>query len=165
MANKSIMAEPARPAHFMKAHLWSAVAFAWAFAAIKTLTAQISSGGFANGLIGLLMSVCSMFVLALIVALVLALIPLFVTWLVARQYGISSIWYYLAAGALIGAFLYPVTEALRPAAMWGQAAQPVFERGLTEFLVPMTLGGLAAGAVFWRMVGRFIRKADTVTAA
>jgi hypothetical protein len=169
MLNKPSMPDADRGAHFMKGHLWSVVAASWAFAAGKAASthfdgAILASGNLPGLLFQMILVTCSVFAIVLFVAMIVAFIPMLAIWLLAREFSISNVWYYVVAGALSGAALSLVTVFLRSGGFWGPPPDPTFLQTTTGFLLLMTPSGAIGGLVFWWVVGRFMRKAASVKA-
>jgi hypothetical protein len=150
------MADTDRQANVLRAHLWAAVATAWAFAACKTILAGDLSS---VPLVRLLLTACSIFVLVFFLALIAGFLPSLLIWGLARQYAIGAIWYFLAAGAAAGAGLSAVVIALRSDGIFGLPPDPTLYQAMTGVVVLTALSGAIGGFVFWWMAGRFIGKA------
>ncbi len=154
------MADADRQANVLRAHLWAAVATAWAFAASKTILA----GEFASvPLIRLLLTTCSIFALVFFLALIAGFLPSLLIWSLARQYAIGAIWYFLATGASAGAALSAVIVVLRSDGIFGLPPDPALSQAMTSLVLLTALSGAIGGFVFWWMAGRFIGKAAPVS--
>ena len=161
MLNKPIMAAADRAGNILKGHLWAAVAAAWTFAAGNTiLVSDLSSGP----LFRLLLTMCSIFALVFFAALIAGFLPSLLIWALARQYSIGGSWYFAAAFAAAGAILCAVIVILRSDGIFGLPPDPELSQAMTGMVLLTALSGAVGGLVFWWVVGRFIRKADTLPA-
>src|ERR1700694_5808380 len=109
LLNKSAMTHDDRAGRLMKGHLWAAVAASWMFSVSKAagviFGGAISGEPFAAQLFQITLLTCSFFAVTLLVVLFAAFIPVLLAWWLARQYSISSVWYFVAAGALSAVIL------------------------------------------------------------
>ena len=81
-----------------------------------------------------------LFLLLSFVTLFTAIVPVLVVHKIAKQFSITSIWYYVGCGALTGLAL------LRQALNFARYSAP---------------SGAAGGLVYWVVTGRFVKRAQT----
>jgi hypothetical protein len=124
---------------------------------IATLSFTLVDGGivlFHTGASGLGSVVTVAMVAAVffwVIAFVTAILPVTLTYTMARWFQIRSIFYYLACGALTGAALAPIFVRVD----WHEDDPPFLEEWLRYAPMFAAIGACAA-AMFWYKTGRYI---------
>jgi hypothetical protein len=162
-----------RAGRLMKGYFWCATAAAWTFAVSKAAQIQFDSAismprTLSIQLFQTLLMSCQIFAISLLLALIATFIPALFAWRLARQFSISNVSYFLAAGVLGAAIISPVLVSAQLAAMSASTAAASstasFDRDVMNFLMFALPSGAVAGFVFWWVVGRFIGKTATRSA-